>query len=47
MEEHGGELDLTDAPDSFDGGRGAMVRLIFPMSGMLPGPASAGVAMGA
>jgi len=47
MEEHGGELDLMDAPDSFDGGRGAMVRLIFPMSAISPKPAAAGVAMGA
>jgi two-component system nitrogen regulation sensor histidine kinase NtrY len=45
MEEHGGELDLMDAPETFDGGRGAMVRLIFPMSGLSPKPASASVAV--
>ena len=36
MEEHGGDIELTDAPDSFDGGRGALVRLVFPMGGSLP-----------
>jgi two-component system nitrogen regulation sensor histidine kinase NtrY len=36
MEEHGGDIELTDAPDTFDGGRGALVRLVFPMSGTSP-----------
>jgi two-component system nitrogen regulation sensor histidine kinase NtrY len=40
MEEHGGAIELTDAPDTFDGGQGAQVRLIFPMSGSLPGQAA-------
>jgi len=47
MEEHGGELELMDAPDTFDGGRGAMVRLIFPMSATSPGSGPAGTASGA
>jgi two-component system nitrogen regulation sensor histidine kinase NtrY len=29
MEEHGGELQLMDAPEDFEGGRGARVRLAF------------------
>jgi two-component system nitrogen regulation sensor histidine kinase NtrY len=36
MEEHGGDIELTDAPDTFDGGRGALVRLVFPMGGSSP-----------
>jgi hypothetical protein len=37
MEEHGGDIELKDAPESFDGGQGAfvqgaLVRLIFPMN---------------
>jgi len=30
MEEHGGRVTLGDAPDDFFGGKGALVRLIFP-----------------
>ena len=30
LEEHGGRLELADAPAVANGGRGAMVRLIFP-----------------
>jgi two-component system, NtrC family, nitrogen regulation sensor histidine kinase NtrY len=37
MEEHGGDIELTDAPDTFDGGRGALVRLTFPMTENAPG----------
>ncbi|MCI5075913.1 PAS domain-containing sensor histidine kinase [Oricola sp.] len=33
MEDHGGRLELHDAPTDFHGGRGAMVRLIFPAAG--------------
>jgi two-component system nitrogen regulation sensor histidine kinase NtrY len=33
MEEHSGELLLMDAPKSFDGGRGALIRLAFPLNG--------------
>jgi two-component system nitrogen regulation sensor histidine kinase NtrY len=47
MEEHGGDIELTDAPDTFDGGRGALVRLVFPMSGSSPAGDPAGDANGA
>ncbi|MFW6076163.1 MAG: ATP-binding protein [Hyphomicrobiales bacterium] len=53
MEEHGGEIALTDAPESFDGGRGALVRLTFPLNGSAPpkevgsGDAAADAAAGA
>ena len=30
VEEHGGEVDLLDAPDVADGGRGAMIRISLP-----------------
>ena len=30
MEDHDGQLQLHDAPKGFHGGRGAMVRLVFP-----------------
>jgi len=30
MEDHGGRLELHDAPADYHGGRGAMVRLVFP-----------------
>ncbi|MBV2144563.1 PAS domain-containing sensor histidine kinase [Falsochrobactrum sp. TDYN1] len=30
VEEHGGHLELHDAPTDFHGGRGAMIRMIFP-----------------
>lgn len=33
MEEHGGEIELQDAPKNFDGGQGALVRLTFPLNG--------------
>jgi two-component system, NtrC family, nitrogen regulation sensor histidine kinase NtrY len=37
MEEHGGDIELKDAPETFEGGQGAvvqgaLVRLIFPMN---------------
>ncbi len=30
MEEHGGELQLTDAPDDYSGGLGARITMVFP-----------------
>jgi two-component system nitrogen regulation sensor histidine kinase NtrY len=30
VEDHGGHLELHDAPADFHGGRGAMIRMIFP-----------------
>ncbi|WP_343314188.1 PAS domain-containing sensor histidine kinase [Brucella sp. BE17] len=30
VEDHGGSLELHDAPANFHGGRGAMIRMIFP-----------------
>ncbi|ACM36523.1 ATP-binding protein [Agrobacterium vitis] len=30
IEEHGGQLELHDAPAEFDGGRGAMIRVVLP-----------------
>lgn len=32
VEDHLGQLELHDAPDDFYGGRGAMIRMIFPMT---------------
>lgn len=32
VEDHSGQLELHDAPDDFYGGRGAMIRMIFPMT---------------
>jgi two-component system nitrogen regulation sensor histidine kinase NtrY len=30
VEDHGGRLELHDAPPAFHGGRGAMIRMVFP-----------------
>ena len=30
VEDHGGYMELHDAPVNFYGGRGAMIRMIFP-----------------
>ncbi len=30
IEDHGGHLELHDAPADFDGGAGAMIRVILP-----------------
>jgi two-component system nitrogen regulation sensor histidine kinase NtrY len=30
IEEHGGQLELHDAPADFDHGRGAMIRVLLP-----------------
>jgi two-component system nitrogen regulation sensor histidine kinase NtrY len=30
VEDHGGHLELHDAPADFHGGRGAMIRMVFP-----------------
>ncbi len=38
MEEHGGELHLMDAPEQFDGGQGARVRLAFVLEEAAPAP---------
>lgn len=32
VEDHSGQLELHDAPDDFHGGRGAMIRMIFPVT---------------
>ncbi len=32
VEDHAGHIELHDAPDDFYGGRGAMIRMIFPMN---------------
>jgi two-component system nitrogen regulation sensor histidine kinase NtrY len=39
VEDHGGRLELHDAPADFHGGRGAMISLILP-SGANPGGAA-------
>jgi two-component system nitrogen regulation sensor histidine kinase NtrY len=41
MQDHDGKISLGDAPESFDGGIGAKINLIFPMDGK-PGKAKAG-----
>ena len=33
VEDHGGRLELHDAPESFHGGRGAMIRIVLPAAG--------------
>jgi two-component system nitrogen regulation sensor histidine kinase NtrY len=38
LEEHGGTIDLLDAPAVAEGGRGAMVRLAFPVRRPAPSP---------
>ncbi|MBO6901928.1 MAG: PAS domain-containing sensor histidine kinase [Rhizobiaceae bacterium] len=37
VEDHGGQLELHDAPPTFHAGRGAMIRMIFPHNGQQPG----------
>src|SRR5690606_9424594 len=32
VEDHGGHLELHDAPPDFHGGRGAMIRMVFPQA---------------
>jgi two-component system nitrogen regulation sensor histidine kinase NtrY len=32
VEDHGGRLELHDAPAEFHGGRGAMIRFVLPLS---------------
>ncbi|KQZ96578.1 PAS domain-containing sensor histidine kinase [Mesorhizobium sp. Root157] len=41
VEDHGGRLELHDAPAEFHGGRGAMVSIILPGSPTAPGESSA------
>jgi two-component system nitrogen regulation sensor histidine kinase NtrY len=33
VEDHGGRLELHDAPPDFHGGRGAMIRIVLPAAG--------------
>jgi len=33
VEEHGGHMELLDAPKEFHKGRGAMIRMVFPVAG--------------
>ena len=33
IEDHGGRLELHDAPKDFDGGQGAMIRMVLPAGG--------------
>ncbi|MBP1850041.1 sensor histidine kinase NtrY-like [Rhizobium halophytocola] len=40
IEEHGGQIELHDAPHDFDEGRGAMIRVVLPPSGTEHGPSS-------
>ncbi|MBB4007953.1 sensor histidine kinase NtrY-like [Allorhizobium taibaishanense] len=43
IEEHGGQLELHDAPAEFDGGRGAMIRVVLPRHvGTVPAAAEHG-----
>jgi two-component system nitrogen regulation sensor histidine kinase NtrY len=35
IEEHGGHLELHDAPPDFDGGKGAMFRVVLPRGGVV------------
>ena len=37
VEDHGGRLELHDAPADFHGGRGAMISIILPSSGAASG----------
>jgi len=37
IEDHGGQLELHDAPADFDGGHGAMIRIILPPAGHAAG----------
>ncbi len=43
VEEHGGQLELHDAPTEFYGGRGAMIRMIFPAEQAVSGSADDGM----
>jgi len=37
VEDHGGQLELHDAPADFHGGRGAMIRIVMPAAGATNG----------
>lgn len=41
VEDHGGRLELHDAPDDFHGGRGAMISMFLPTASDTGAPASA------
>ena len=32
VEDHGGRLELHDAPPEFHGGKGAMIRIVLPLA---------------
>ncbi|RUU42905.1 hypothetical protein EOD08_12770, partial [Mesorhizobium sp. M6A.T.Ca.TU.002.02.2.1] len=36
VEDHGGRLELHDAPVDFHGGRGAMISIILPLAATVP-----------
>jgi two-component system, NtrC family, nitrogen regulation sensor histidine kinase NtrY len=42
VEDHGGRLDLHDAPGDFHGGVGAMITMILPAANAAAAPARAG-----
>ena len=42
VEDHGGTLSLHDAPTSFHGGRGAMIRIVLPSAGSGAAPVAKG-----
>jgi len=44
VEDHGGHLELHDAPSDFHGGRGAMIRMVFPQAPANEAGANAGPA---
>jgi two-component system, NtrC family, nitrogen regulation sensor histidine kinase NtrY len=49
FEDHGGRIELHDAPDDFDGGRGAWIRASFPLNKIVaagPEPVASSVSAG-
>ncbi|ABY38218.1 sensor histidine kinase NtrY-like [Brucella suis] len=42
VEDHGGNLELHDAPADFHAGRGAMIRMVFPEDPPIPSDADSG-----
>ena len=42
VEDHGGRLELHDAPKAFHGGRGALIRMVFPAVNQQPAAAPGG-----
>jgi two-component system nitrogen regulation sensor histidine kinase NtrY len=41
IEDHGGRIDLLDAPEAADGGWGALVRITLPRANVLEGEEAA------